>query len=108
VAPRTADAATSPITRKTPSAGADRALGNGLGRLLPGSASSKGAAGGFRVDQSKLTIRDAQGRVLVHLTPQADENRAAFRRQAEAHGLRVEAVDRAKIIKNTIKIKKTT
>jgi len=88
-----ADAAPQPSIRKTPSAGADRSLGNGLGRMLPGSESAKPSAR-LKIDQNALAIRDSQGRVLVQLTPQSDENRAAFRRQAEARGLRVQAVDR--------------
>ncbi len=78
------------------SASADPALGNGLGRLLAQSegVSAKRATGGLRVDQDALSIRDAQGRVLVDLTPARGVDRAAYRRQAEALGLVVETVDR--------------
>ena len=54
------------------------------------------AKSGLRINQERLTIRDAQNRVLVHLTPQADANRASFRKQAEALGLEVQAVDENK------------
>ena len=40
-----------------------------------------------------MAIRDADGRVLVDLTPRAGVDRAAFRRDAEAAGLLVQSVD---------------
>jgi hypothetical protein len=69
-------------------------LGNGLGRLVHSSDTAAKQAGGLRIDQSSLAIRDRRGRVLVDLTPQANVNAAAFRRQAEANGLHVRSVDR--------------
>ena len=90
--PTTATTAASPAAP----ANSDPALGNGLGRLLAQSESpslKRQAKAGLRVNQERLTIRDAQNRVLVHLTPQADANRASFRKQAEALGLKVQAVD---------------
>jgi Subtilase family len=74
----------------------DRSLGNGLGRLVATNGSNKARLGssGLRVDQGALTVRDDRGRVLVDLTPQADANRAAFRRQAEKLGLVVQATDK--------------
>ncbi|WP_375423669.1 S8 family serine peptidase [uncultured Friedmanniella sp.] len=68
-------------------------LGNGLGRLVAqaGTASRRSVAPS--IDQEKLTIRDAKGRVLVDLTPQAGVDRKAYRRQAQALGLVVKAVD---------------
>ena len=95
---------TSPTTAATtpPAPQVRSALGNGLGRLVaashPGSVSPqhKGfapAANGVRIDPNALTVRDAQGRVSVQLTPQQGVDRAAFRKQAEAHGLDVRAVD---------------
>ena len=84
--PTTATTAASPAAP----ANSDPALGNGLGRLLAqseGPSLKRQAKAGLRVNQERLTIRDAQNRVLVHLTPQADANRASFRKQAEALGL---------------------
>ena len=69
-------------------------LGNGLGRLVHPAGLSAKQNGGLRIDQASLAIRDAKGRVLVDLTPQAGVDRAAFRRQAEALGLVVQTVDR--------------
>lgn len=73
----------------------DRALGNGLGRLVQEStgAKSRRLSGGPRVDPEALTIRDAQGRVLVDLTPQAGTDRSDFQRRAAAAGLQVQSVD---------------
>lgn len=73
----------------------DRALGNGLGRLVQHSAGAKSRriAPGPRLDADALTIRDAAGRVLVDLTPQAGVDRADYRRRATALGLQVSAVD---------------
>ncbi|GAA3572257.1 pre-peptidase C-terminal domain-containing protein [Microlunatus spumicola] len=83
----------------------DRTLGNGLGRLLapmnkpgtptasPNARSGRQRPSGLRVDQESLAVRDAEGRVLVDLTPQAGVDRAGFRRAAEAAGLVVQAVD---------------
>ncbi|GAB2479238.1 S8 family serine peptidase [Jatrophihabitans fulvus] len=74
----------------------DPALGNGLGRLVPSSAArAKLAVGGVRIDQGALAIRDAQGRVLIDMTPQAGVDRAAFRARAAAAGLAVTATDAA-------------
>ncbi len=71
------------------------ALGNGLGRLLQQSktAGLRTAAGGLKINQSALAIRDDAGRVLVQLTPQAGVNRASFRKQAESLGLKVQNTD---------------
>jgi hypothetical protein len=77
----------------TDKSSADRALGNGLGRLVAQSGRINKRSGGFRMDQDPLTIRDSDRRVLVDLTPQANVDRAAFRRQAAAAGLVVKAVD---------------
>ena len=74
-------------------ASTDRALGNGLGRLLEQSGASTKQAGGLRIDQAALAIRDTENRVLVDLTPQAGIERAAYRRQAESLGLIVRSVD---------------
>jgi hypothetical protein len=73
----------------------DRALGNGLGRLLAqsGGAAARRAASGFHIDQDALAIKDARGRVLVDVTPRAHVDRAAFRRQLVQQGLVVRAVD---------------
>lgn len=73
----------------------ESALGNGLGRLLQQSKSAglRSAAGGLKINQSALAIRDDAGRVLVQLTPQAGVNRASFRKQAEALGLKVQNTD---------------
>ena len=84
-----------PQVRRVDRGYADGALGNGLGRLLrqaknPGSARSHG----LKIDQAALAIRDPQGRVLVDLTPAPGANRVAFRRQAQAAGMSVRAVDR--------------
>ncbi|MET0999580.1 MAG: S8 family serine peptidase [Marmoricola sp.] len=87
---------TTATTAATPpvSTNADPALGNGLGRLLAASERpSLKQRAGLRINQERLTIRDAQDRVLVHLTPQSNVNRAAFRKQAEALGMKVQAVD---------------
>jgi len=76
---------------------ANRALGNGLGRLVAESetAHAKSFAGSYRahLEPDALTVRDAKGRVLVQVTPQAGVDRATFRKQVEARGLVVEAVD---------------
>lgn len=74
----------------------DRHLGQGLGRLLTGRSAAAARSGGKapgRTAQEGLGITDARGRVLVHLTPQADENRTAFRAAAERAGLEVTATD---------------
>ena len=78
--------------------GGNRALGNGLGRLVAEEESTGAtfrSTSGVRIDPDALSIRDSQGRVMVQLTPQAGVDRAGFRKQAEARGLRVKAVDRA-------------
>jgi Subtilase family len=74
----------------------DRSLGNGLGRLVAshGNAKSRLGSSPLNVDQSSLAVRDASGRVLVNLTPQADADRAAFRQAAEKAGLDVVSTDR--------------
>ena len=75
----------------------DRALGNGLGRLVEPSksgTSSRRTASVFTIDQAALAIRDARGRVLVDVTPRSGVDRASFRRAAEALGLVVRTVDR--------------
>jgi hypothetical protein len=73
----------------------DRSLGNGLGWLLAGNSSAQQRLGSspLRVNQGSAAVRDDAGRVLVHLTPQVDADRAAFRRLAERQGLRVTATD---------------
>ncbi len=74
----------------------DRSLGNGLGRLVAQSqagAARRSATSGLRIDQSALAIRDSRNRVLVHLTPRSNVNASAFRAQAVAAGLDVQAVD---------------
>ena len=87
----TASQAAPPVS---PSSKVDSTLGGGLGRLLAQeSGASQRRAGGLRVDTAALAIRDAKGRVLVDLTPQAGVDRAAFRRAAEAAGLDVRATD---------------
>ena len=81
------------------STNSDPALGNGLGRLLAQSehpSLKRQQQRGLRINQERLTIRDAQNRVLVHITPQADANRAAYRKQVEALGMKVQAVDENK------------
>ncbi len=87
-------ASAAPAAHPKAPAGARSALGNGLGRLVADQGRRGKPTGGLRIDQSALSIRDAAGRVLVDVTPQAGANRAAFRRAAEAKGLRVTAVDR--------------
>src|SRR3954470_22851111 len=76
----------------------NRALGNGLGRLVAKSESPRakafaGSPSGCHLKPNALTVRDAQGRVLVQLTPHANADRAAFRKQVEDQGLVVEGVD---------------
>ncbi len=74
----------------------DRTMGNGLGRLVAGTdrPAARGAApSGLRIDQDALTIRDAQGRVLVQLTPRAGVDRTTFRAAAQKAGLVVTATD---------------
>ena len=72
----------------------DRALGNGLGRLLQQSAAGAGRqAGGLRIDQGKLGIRDSIGRIMVDVAPRPGVDRLAFRRSAEAQGLSVRHTD---------------
>jgi len=77
------------------SAEVDPSLGNGLGRLVAQSErpSLERQGGGLRMDQEALAIRDAEDRVLIHLTPQSDIDRAAFRKEAEDIGLVVKALD---------------
>ena len=92
--PLTATTAAPPPDHKD---GGNRALGNGLGRLVAEEGSPKTSAteSGVRIDPDALSIRDDQGRVMVQLTPQAGIDRATFRKQAEARGLHVKAVDKA-------------
>ncbi|MBV9832594.1 MAG: hypothetical protein JOZ82_13455, partial [Marmoricola sp.] len=72
----------------------DPRLGSGLGRLVQQSEQpSAKKKGGLVSDQSQLAIKDSRGRIKVDVTPQAGIDRAAFRRQAEAQGLTVTAVD---------------
>lgn len=75
----------------------DRGLGNGLGRLVAsnGSGSARVGDSGLRVTQGSLAIKDDQGRVMIDLTPQADADRSAYRKQAEKLGLVVTATDHA-------------
>ncbi|MBZ5740643.1 S8 family serine peptidase [Nocardioides mangrovi] len=71
-------------------------LGNGLARLVAEKAAGTSAltgGGGLRIDQSSLAVRDAQGRVLVDLTPRAGTDRAAYRRTAVKLGMVITATD---------------
>ena len=93
-APRSAPAVR--LAEKSAPATVNRALGNGLGRLVaqPRRTSSlRQQRPGFRIDQESLAIRDSAGRVLVDVTPRAGVDRRAFRRQVEGLGLVVKAVD---------------
>lgn len=89
------DAAAPPRAAGSETVRIDRGLGNGLGRLVAEETSStaRGARTALKLDQSALAIKDARGRVLVQLTPQADENRVAFRAAAEKAGLEVVSTD---------------
>jgi hypothetical protein len=69
-------------------------LGNGLGRLVHPAGTAAKQNGGLRIDQASLAVRDAKGRVLVDLTPQAGVDRRAFQRQAQRNGMVVRSVDR--------------
>ncbi len=91
--PMTSTSAASPAPVKD---GVNQALGNGLGRLLAERTPRRSMAprSGVSIDQDRVSIRDQRGNVLIQLTPQAGIDRAAFRRQAEAEGLDVQAVDR--------------
>jgi hypothetical protein len=93
-------------TEPAPHRKVDRTLGNGLGRLLapagtssgsptasPGARADRRRPAGLRVDQESLAVRDAEGRVLVDLTPRAGVDAAGFRRSAEAAGLVVQGTD---------------
>ncbi|WP_395691287.1 S8 family serine peptidase [Nocardioides sp.] len=74
----------------------DSPLGNGLARLVAektAGTSALSGSGGLRIDQSSTVVRDAQGRVLVDLTPRAGADRAALRRSAVALGMVVTATD---------------
>jgi hypothetical protein len=75
----------------------NRALGNGLGRAVAQSqaprAKSFAAAQGVHLKPDALAVRDAQGRVLVQVTPQAGVDHTTFRKQVVAQGLVVEGVD---------------
>lgn len=92
----TVPTATQAAPPTTGSAKVDRSLGNGLGRLLANQGTNRRTAGGVRIDQDKVTVRDGQGRVLVDLTPGERVDRPAFRRAAEAAGLVVRAADPAR------------
>jgi hypothetical protein len=96
LAPAATTTAASPQPYKD---GGNRAMGAGLGRLVQESqgpkAKSLQKSSGVHIDQSRLAVRDSQGRVLVQLTPQRGVDRAAFRKDAEANGLVVKAVDAA-------------
>ena len=75
----------------------DPRLGNGLGRTGPAGshperAQEERARSAQRPDAASA-ITDAQGRVMVDLTPQQGVDRAAFRANAESLGLKVKAVD---------------
>lgn len=85
----------------------DRALGNGLGRLVASGgtkAQSRLGSSNLRVDQGSLAIRDASGRVLVDLTPQSDADPAAFRRAAEKAGLDVSTVGTQGTLEGFVKL----
>ncbi len=74
----------------------DPRLGNGLGRTVQQAHSPsvrKKSGPGPKTDQTGSAITDAQGRVMVDLTPQQGVDRAAFRANAESLGLKVKAVD---------------
>lgn len=77
--------------------GGNRGMGGGLGRLVQDSqkakAKSQAKKTGVYLNQSRLAVRDPQGRVLVQLTPQEGIDRAAFRKDAEAKGFKVVATD---------------
>jgi hypothetical protein len=94
--PTSPTSAAPPLAPSTKDAG-NRALGNGLGRVVAQSqaprAKSFAAPQGVRIDPDALTVRDDQGRIRVLLTPQTGVDRAAFRAQAEAAGFDVQAVD---------------
>ncbi len=70
-------------------------LGNGLGRLVAEAQgdNQRGARGRLKVDQSRLAIRDGNGRVMIHLTPAKGVDRTAFRKAAAAQGFRLTATD---------------
>src|SRR3954447_9134115 len=79
------------------SSGVDRALGNGLGRLLAPKASARSAQAPGRLptfDQERLTIRDAQGRVLVDLSPARGTSLATLRTWAQGADLAGTTTDR--------------
>src|SRR4051812_1319974 len=62
----------------------DRTLGGGLGALVQGNGAStlrKATASKVRFTPEKLAMKDAQGRVLVDVTPQAGADAATFRKQ---------------------------
>ena len=86
-APSAAAAASSPdkVVRSS--------LGNGLGRLVQGDGKGARSLSTPLIDPNATAIRDDQGRVMVDLTPRAGTDRVAFRQQAEANGLDVQAVD---------------
>ncbi len=89
--PTSTTAASPPVPKQ-----GDPALGQGLGRLLADSEQPtlrRRVTTGVRLLPNALAIRDQRGRVLVHLTPQADADPAVFRRQAEQAGLAVQSVD---------------
>src|SRR3954449_6942338 len=78
----------SPTTAASPPApsakdAGNRALGNGLGRVVARSegqsprAKSFAAAQGVHLKPDALSVRDDQGRLLVQVTPQAGVDRAA-------------------------------
>ncbi len=98
VIPGTGTASGAPPTPAAAASGSDDKvnprLGNGLGRLLQEEqGKSRRGAGGFRVDQGRLAIRDDAGRVLIHLTPAKGADRAAFQRSAADLGFELTSAD---------------
>ncbi|MEA2169320.1 MAG: hypothetical protein QOF76_2620 [Solirubrobacteraceae bacterium] len=71
----------------------DATLGNGLGRLIDSPQQTAFRGGGPRIDPNALTIRDAEGRVLVDLTAAEGADASKLRSDAEAAGMKVQAVD---------------
>ncbi|GAA2753714.1 S8 family serine peptidase [Amnibacterium kyonggiense] len=87
-------ASAAPATPVHAAPGTRSALGNGLARLVDGGASAqKRLAGGLRMDQESLAMRDPAGRVLVDVVPQTGADRAALQTALAAKGFVRTAVD---------------
>src|SRR5689334_19000472 len=73
------------------------AMGAGLGALVqkqaPSTLRKSTTSASSRFAPEDLAIRDKQGRVLVDVTPRANVDAAAFRKQVEALGMTVTAVE---------------